>query len=254
MRNSSLSDLYLDAWRWEPFFIDMVKQISLFDISPYSIPKDFLYKKAFAGSPKKPVEITTSTWACKFNKIRQIRVACVQGSDSISVMNLVISPLNNYELPFFGADFVTLPNGHLLALDLQPALKMDPIHTNKVWNKLLPLHSKWQQLLPSGGSIPKEAEPYFSPGFLWTRLPLNQESDTIISDVIRPAFREYLNLYIELIKASKAVSDERALKILKGQQLYINYRSKKDPARAMLSRFYGEEWTENYIQKVLFDL
>ena len=45
---------------------------------------------------------------------------------------------------------------------------------------MIPLHTRWQKLLPSGGAIPKEAQSFFSPGFLWTRLPLNDNSDKVV--------------------------------------------------------------------------
>ena len=35
---------------------------------------------------------------------------------------------------------------------------------------------------------------------------------------------------------------------------YLRYRAEKDPARGMFKRFYGEEWTEEYIHGFLFDL
>ena len=251
-RIDSLSPLGLTNWRWDPFFCDLLNSLSNFSIEPCEVSQDFLYKKAITGSNKKQLEVTTSTWVTKWNKIRKLRVACVDGGSSLSVFNLLINPFNNYNLPFFGADFVTLPNGHLLALDLQPALKMDISHTENVWSDLIPIHDRWQALLPFGGPIPKEAEPFFSPGFLWTRLPLNKESDCIIAEVIRPAFREYLYLYIKLINQSSIVSNNLSQQLLEGQKAYINYRSTKDPARAMLTRFYGKDWTEEYINKVLF--
>ena len=43
-------------------------------------------------------------------------------------------------------------------------------------------------------------------------------------------------------------------KILDGQKSYLNYRSKKDPARGMLTRYYGKDWTEKYIHNVLFKI
>ena len=253
-RRDSLSDLNLSKWAWNPFFDELLHQLSIFDLKSYPLDDDFLYKESAILSKKEKSRIITSTWACTIDKIRQIRVACIKGSENISVMNLVIIPLNNFDLPFFGADFVTLPNGHLLALDFQPALKTDKIHTEKVFSHLIPLHKRWQALLPPGGAIPKEAKPFFSPGFLWTRLPLNKESEKTIMNIVMPAFIEYLALYVELIKTAEEVSVERALKILDGQKSYMNYRSHKDPARAMLSRFYGKEWTEQYIQQVLFNL
>jgi phycoerythrobilin:ferredoxin oxidoreductase len=42
--------------------------------------------------------------------------------------------------------------------------------------------------------------------------------------------------------------------LVNGQRRYTRYRAEKDPARGMLSRFHGAEWTESYIHEVLFDL
>ncbi len=254
IRSNSLSPLDLKEWLWQPFFNDMLDMLSIFKLETYSIPAEFLYKKVVTGTPKKSVEVTTSTWACKFNKIKQVRAACIQSSSSLSVFNLVIKPSNDYNLPFFGADFVTLPNGHLLALDLQPVLSRDRFHTEDVWTRLIPIHEKWQALVPDGGDIPFEARPYFSPGFLWTRLPLGREGNLMIQKVIKPAFREYLSLYLQLVLNAERVSTKFSLKLLAGQKSYLNYRSQKDPARGMLTRFYGKVWAEDYIHKVLFNM
>ena len=109
--------------------------------------------------------VTTATWACKTAKLRQVRSACVEAGAAASVLNFVINPSSNYDLPFFGADLVTLPNGHLLALDLQPVDKSDSLHTEPVWDRLVPLFERWRKELPDGGPIPEEAQPYFSPAF-----------------------------------------------------------------------------------------
>ena len=154
----------------------------------------------------------------------------------------------------FGADLVTLPAGHLLALDLQPALKTDAQHTKGVWDRLLPIFERWQQRLPGGGPIPEEAQPYFSPGFLWTRIPLGSEGDALIEEAVKPAFRDYLELYLQLVQEAEEVSSERSAELLAGQKRYTAYRAEKDPARGMLTRFHGSEWTEAYIHGVLFDL
>ena len=170
------------------------------------------------------------------------------------MLNFVINPSSRFDLPFFGADLVTLPNGHLLALDLQPVDKTDPEHTDPVWQRLMPLFERWRAELPDGGPIPDEAQPYFSPAFLWTRIPLGEEGDALIDRVIRPAFADYLQLYLELVKEAQPVDHERAAHLLSGQRRYTAYRAEKDPARGMLTRFYGSEWTESYIHGVLFDL
>ena len=253
-RSNSLDPISISNWRWAYFLDETIKAFSIFQPRPYPIKNDFLYRESFFGSSSNPKKVFLETWGLNTEKIRQARCACLQAGEITSVMNLVITPFNNYDLPFFGADFVTLPNGHLIALDLQPALKDDINHTQNVWDKLKPIHSKWQSKLPSGGDIPSEARRYFSPAFLWSRIPLGEEGDKLISQIIKPAFNEYLNCFLDLLIDAKMISKERSLKMLNGQKEYMRYRAEKDPARGMLRGFFGELWTERYINNILFDL
>ncbi len=253
-RKHSLDSISICNWRWADFLNSTNKAFSILKPSPYPMDSDFLCKESSFGSSSNPKKVILETWGLKTEKIRQARCACLQAGEITSVMNLVISPVNKYDLPFFGADFVTLPNGHLIALDLQPALKDDIIHTQHVWDKLIPLHANWQSKVPSGGDIPADARQYFSPAFLWSRIPLGEEGDKLISQIIKPAFDEYLNCFLNLVSNAKMISKERSFKVLNGQKKYMRYRSKKDPARGMLRGFFGDLWTENYINNILFDL
>ena len=253
-RSNSLDPITIPDWRWIYFLNSTSNAFSIFNPSTYPIENDFLCKECSFGSSSNSKKVILETWGFKTDKIRQARSACLQAGEITSIMNLVISPFNYYELPFFGADFVTLPNGHLIALDLQPVLKDDKIHTQYVLDKLKSLHTIWQSHLPFGGDIPSEAKEYFSPGFLWSRIPLGDEGDKLISQIIKPAFHEYLNFFLDLVINSKTISHERSLKILNGQKKYMRYRAKKDPARAMLRGFFGNDWTERYINNILFDL
>ncbi len=253
-RLNSLEPISISNWRWSYFLESTANAFSRFQPRPYPIDNEFLCRESSFGSSSKPKEVILETWGFKTDKIRQGRCACLVAGEITSVMNLVISPFNNYELPFFGADFVTLPNGHLIALDLQPAIKNDITHTQHVWDKLKPIHSIWQSSLPPGGDIPPEAKQYFSPCFLWSRIPLGDEGNKLISQIIKPAFNDYLNLFVELVSNSKTITQERSLKLLNGQKKYMRYRAEKDPARSMLKGFFGRQWTERYINSILFDL
>ena len=253
-RQSSLEPLSIANWRWQPCLDHACGALQPLELEPYPVAPEFLLQTSQTGSKSKPVAVTTATWACQTNKLRQVRAACVEAGAAASVLNFVINPSTSYDLPFFGADLVTLPAGHLLALDLQPALKTDAQHTKRVWDRLLPIFERWQERLPGGGPIPEEAQPYFSPGFLWTRIPLGSEGDALIEEAVKPAFRDYLELYLQLVQEAEMVSSERSAELLAGQKRYTAYRAEKDPARGMLTRFHGSEWTEAYIHGVLFDL
>ncbi|WP_320676043.1 phycoerythrobilin:ferredoxin oxidoreductase [Prochlorococcus sp. MIT 1300] len=253
-RQNSLDPVKISNWKWAPFLDLAIKEFTSLEVKPYLIEEDFLEKTSSYGSRAKPSQVHMSTWGCQTRKLRLVRAACLNAGNSTSVLNLVASPFSTFNLPFFGADFVTLPSGHLLALDLQPALRNECFHTDAVWERLLPIYDFWRKNLPEGGAIPESAKPYFSPGFLWSRLPLDSESDRIIKNILLPAFHDYLNLYLDLVNGALEVDNSMSNKISIGQKNYFNYRAINDPARGMLTRFYGREWTEKYIHDVLFNI
>ena len=52
-------------------------------------------------------------------KLRHIRAAHIQGGDGLQVLNVCLFPYLEFDLPTFSADLVTLPGGHLIAIDCQ---------------------------------------------------------------------------------------------------------------------------------------
>ncbi|NEP01787.1 MAG: phycoerythrobilin:ferredoxin oxidoreductase [Symploca sp. SIO2E9] len=220
-------------------------------LESYPIPEGFERKQATVGKGKKQEEVVTTSYAFAAPKIRQIRAAHVQGGSSLQVLNFVIFPQLKYDLPFFGADLVTLPGGHLIALDMQPLFRDDPAYQAKYTEPLLPTFKAHQQHLPWGGDFPEEARPFFSPAFLWTR---PQETE-VVEDRVFAAFCDYLQAYLDFTEQAQEVTDSQYLEeILQAQLSYLRYRAEKDPARGMFRRFYGPEWTEEYIHGFLFDL
>lgn len=220
------------------------------DISAYPIPEGFEQKSAVTGKGKREATVTTTSYGAKAPKLRQIRAAHVQGGAALQVLNFVIFPELEYDLPFFGADLVTLPGGHLIALDMQPLFQTDD-YKAKYSAPLMDMFHAYQQHLPWGGDFPEEAQAFFSPAFLWTRPDQTEAVETHVFD----AFQDYLKAYINFVAQAEPVTDaERLGEIKRSQLAYARYRAEKDPARGMLTRFYGPEWTEAYIHGFLFDL
>ncbi|WP_036482746.1 phycoerythrobilin:ferredoxin oxidoreductase [Myxosarcina sp. GI1] len=220
------------------------------DLQPYPIPSGFERKEEITGKGKRQEKVTTTSHAFKSDKLRQIRAAHVQGRNSLQVLNFVIFPEPIYDLPFFGADLVTLPGGHLIALDMQP-LFHTAAYRAKYTEPILPLFEKYQQHLSWGGDFPEEAKQFFSPAFLWTR----PQETKIVQTTVLEAFCDYLQAYLNFVDAAIAKTERQQLNdILQAQKNYLNYRAAKDPARGMFTRLYGSEWTEEYIHGFLFDL
>ncbi len=220
------------------------------DLAPYPIPKGFESKAGVMGKGNKQETVLTTSYAFKSNKLRQIRAAHVQGGESLQVLNFVIFPELNYDLPFFGGDLVTLPGGHLIAIDMQPLFHTS-VYQEKYTKPILPIFSKYQEHLEWGGDFPEEAQQFFSPAFLWTR----PQATEIVETKVFEAFKDYLQAYLDFVEQAEPVTYGQKLEaILEAQKNYINYRATKDPARGMFTRLYGTEWTEEYIHGFLFDL
>jgi phycoerythrobilin:ferredoxin oxidoreductase len=237
---------------YQPFLDYAISYLrSRLDLQPYPIPEGYERKSAITGKGQNQEEVLTTSYAVQSQKLRQIRAAHVQGGKSLQVLNFVIFPRLNYDLPFFGADLVTLPGGHLIALDMQPLFRDDPAYQAKYTEPFLPIFQAHQQYLEWGGDFPEEARPFFSPAFLWTR----PKETAVVETQVFAAFQDYLKAYLDFVDPAESVSDPTALAEIEQAQLrYLRYRAEKDPARGMFKRFYGEAWTEEYIHGFLFDL
>lgn len=238
---------------YQPFLDHAIAYLSdrLTDLQPYPIPAGFESKSAIVGKGKHENEVLTTSYGYQSSKLRQIRAAHVQGGNSLQVLNFVIFPRLDYDLPFFGADLVTLPGGHLIALDMQPLFRDRLEYQAKYTKPILPIFESYQPHLPWGGDFPEEASQFFSPAFLWTRPQQNEVVETHVFS----AFKDYLRAYLDFCDRATPVTDPAQLAEIEASQLrYLRYRAEKDPARGMFTRFYGADWTEEYIHGFLFDL
>jgi phycoerythrobilin:ferredoxin oxidoreductase len=100
--------------------------------------------------------------------------------------------------------------------------------------------------------MPEAVQPYVSPMALWTRLGgknTTVESDLVawIQGPVRRAFFHHFTTYLQLLKEPSAVT-------MKESRLteYVQYRRDNDPARPLLQRLFGVEWTEHMLHEVLF--
>ena len=93
---------------------------------------------------------------------------------------------------------------------------------------------------------------FFSPGVIWSKLSKGERSDFLITNQLYTSFKEYLDLYLEILFESKEVNMEIQKELINGQNNYLKYRRDNDPARPMLSILFGKEFTESLIQEVLF--
>jgi len=166
--------------------------------------------------------------------------------DGIQVLNFVVLPNADTNLPVLGIDLVSLPGSkHLLLLDAQPMVAPNPHESRwKDWynthvivedknnkeeeDKDEPLKFAW------GGDFPETVKQYVSKYALWTRLqnivpPVEKDTDDentttttnnydndtpsitaidVIQGDIFAAFQEHLDTYLELLEQYTTTADD----------------------------------------------
>lgn len=176
-------------------------------------------------------------------------------TEGIQVLNFIIVPSAQTDLPVLGIDLVRLPGDkNLLLLDAQPMVDPNPHQENwKEW------HSEHVDRDPPvfswGGDFPPPVQQYVSPYALWTRLQSPEEDvdswdpTSIIQNELWDAFTSHLEIYLDLLNRPQGESESNKTN---NQAGYLEYRRTTDPAKPMLKALYGEEWTKEVLDQVLF--
>jgi phycoerythrobilin:ferredoxin oxidoreductase len=246
------SIFYRSDWRWHNFLKYLINNLNKHKCLEKKIPSEYSHKNSTYGSKKLQKNVNLSTWGVTHKKrIQFARAVCIN-SPNYSVLNFLIIPNTIYNVPFFGVDFVSLPNSHLLVLDFQPSLEIQKQYDNELLEKLIKLKTQCHSSLPLAENMSADVAKFFSPGVIWSKLPKEERSDFLIANQLYNSFKDYLGLYLKILFESKEANMDLQKELINGQNNYLKYRRDNDPARPMLSSLFGKEFTESLIQEVLF--
>ena len=137
-------------------------------------------------------------------------------------------------------------------LEIFKILKIENQYDNKLLEKLIKLKNHCHSSLPLAEKMSSDVSRFFSPGVIWSKLPKEEKSDFLIANQLYSSFKEYLNLYLEILFESKEADMYLQKELINSQNNYLKYRRDNDPARPMLSSLFGKEFTESLIKEVLF--
>jgi len=162
---------YMPDWRWHNFLKYLTNNLSKYNCLEKKIPSEYSYKDSTYGSKKSKKNVNLSTWGVTHKKRIQFARAVSINSPNYSVLNFLIIPNTIYNVPFFGVDFVSLPNSHLLVLDFQHSLKIENQYNNELLEKLIKLKNHCHLSLPLAEKMSADVARFFSPGVIWSKLP-----------------------------------------------------------------------------------
>jgi 15,16-dihydrobiliverdin:ferredoxin oxidoreductase len=231
---------------YQPFLAHLEQSLfQRFDLQSRPIPAGLEHCVSERG--KNPA--TIKSWCYECPEFRKIRYTYIDAGASAQIFNSVIYPSYNSELPLLGIDFLSFGQvKNLIVMDFQP-LFQDEAYLTKYIHPLKKLHEQYPDLAQNLEMKFYDANRYFSKYLLFAKT----DPDTVKTRVFE-AFKDYLNLYWDLLATSESLTDPAEIhRIAKTQKDYDQYSADRDPASGLFSSYFGHEWSEKFLYGFLFE-
>ncbi len=212
----------------------------LTDVEPLNIDRNS--RKIYSNLNNEELFIINEFYRAK--GFRKIHFEIAKLGKSLQILHCVLFPDPCYELPIFGADLVVNSNNISAAIvDLSPVGNYLPDSLISQMRSLKVPEFKDPGKLPEWGFI-------FSPYVCFIR-PVDFLEEKLFLKLID----QYLSILLDLLDRvrSDEISSLDTMNRLKYQKRYCSNQKRNDKTRSILTSFFGSSWTDEYINKILFE-
>ena len=248
---------YMPYFKWQLKF--MKEHLSGLSVVP--VQSSFEYREGAVNAKRARV----FNICLKSDEYRKIRLTYYDAGKECQVFNSLWYPdASRGDLPVLGIDIMSFQNRkrNLAVIDFQPvrmAANNDPDDCNgipmNVKRKLEFLRNIKYKALSKGKMSKRfyDENQFFSKQMLFARYGTDGIFDVCKS--LYPAFQDYVRVHVDMVRSAK-ISDDVVEQnhVLSRHQAYDVYSADRDPAVAMFSRMFGEEWTHEYVKDFLFSM
>ena len=181
-------------------------------------------------------------------EFRRWRITKLDGGEKIQVFNTVAYPSFECEQPILGVDILWFgkPQKLITVLDYQPLIQ-DNKYLNTYCSKLNLIKNKFSKFSNTKMKNIYDSNKFFSP---WVIICRGNKSN--LEEDLHNIFYLFLEEYLKIntIFSSNKFLNPRQIRCKQFE--YDKYSIEKDPADKLFNKFFGQEWTENFIRNFLF--
>ncbi|WP_363079472.1 phycocyanobilin:ferredoxin oxidoreductase [Leptolyngbya sp. 'hensonii'] len=223
---------------------DCIEEIwlSQLTVSPYRVPEDLGYIEGCLEGERLVIE----NRCYQAPQFRKLHLELAQVGNHLDILHCVMFPNPEYALPIFGADLVGGRGGAISAAiaDLSPvsADRILPSAYRAALSALPSPQFSQPRALPEWGDI-------FSEFCLFVRPVGTPEEEEFLDRV-----RSFLTIHCQIASQTTPLTSSRDVAtVLAGQRYYCTKQQQNDKTRRVLEKSFGEEWTDRYMNTMLFD-
>lgn len=212
--------------------------------------KELEISKEFKEYHNKDSKYIIKNWLFESPQYRKWRITKLDGGDKLQVFNTVAYPNFKSEFPILGADILWFGTSQkLLAIfDYQPLIQ-EKTYLQKYCSSLDFIKNQYSVFDNNKMKNIYDAKKYFSPWVMICRgNKLNLDND------LNNIFCSFVSNYLIITKPHQNNQFLTFEQIKNNHIDYDKYSTEKDPADKLFKTFFGETWTENFINNFLFTL
>lgn len=228
-------------------FLDHLEQtlFQKFDLQSRPIPSGLEFNRSDRGRQS----ATIQSWCYECPELRKIRYTYIDAGAAAQVLNAVIYPNYQYDLPLLGIDLLSFGKKKILVvMDFQP-LYQDEAYLARYVEPMQDLKLKYDDLAQELEMKFYDANQYFSKNLLFAKT----DAETVATRVFS-AFKDYLELYWHLLDSAQPLENPADMaRIRQAQKDYDQYSAERDPASGLFSSYFGHEWSEKFLYGFLFE-
>jgi len=238
--------LYMPFWEWQMKFL----QENLTDLKVLAcMDEDGDTDFSFNENKDKKARIVNLCLSSK--EYRKIRLTYYDAGDNTQVFNAVLYPDPAYNLPVLGIDLLAFNRKKYLAIvDFQPLHQDESKHDLEFSHILQPIKESYDNLKGRMSSKFYDETQFFSEQMLFSRF----EDESIITNELFPAFQQYVQTHLDLIRQCDGGDASQKPQVLERQQAYDRYSAERDPATGLFTAMFGQDWAMGFVHDFLFSM
>ena len=210
-------------------------------LSLYELPEGLGYVEGKLEEEKLKIE----NRCYQTPEFRKMHLELAKVGNNIDILHCVMFPRPEYALPMFGCDIVAGKAGVSAAIvDISPTNPQKTLP--HIYEQSLANLESFKFSQPR--ALPKWAD-IFSKFCLFIR-PVNETEE----QQFLAYAKQVLTLHCQQATKTSPGSPEEKASHLEGQRYYCTQQQQNDKTRRVLEKAFGKEWTETYMNTVLFDL
>ena len=237
--------LYMPFWDWHIQFLQ--ENLTDLKVLPCTNEEgmDFSYNEN-TDKKARMVNLCLSS-----QEYRKIRLTYYDAGDNTQVYNAVLYPDPQYNLPVLGIDLLAFNRKkYLTIVDFQPLHQDESEHALEFSHLLQPIKESYDNLKGRMSSKFYDETQFFSNQMLFSRF----EDESIVHNELFPAFQQYVQTHLDLIRQCPTTTTIDTAAVLERQRAYDVYSAERDPATGLFTAMFGHDWAMGFVHDFLFSL